>query len=366
MLAILQRRRVDLAAAIALIVGLCILSTPQVSRFVLPLRGDLRGYDIVAWWQAATSLVNGLQVFPYHDIPDFFYPAPYVVLFTPLALFSTDTARVLAQVGTAIGMVGVIAFWAWREGGHDAGDGHIEWPAWLLGLSLPVVVAVYLGQLSTTIGLVAFTVAVWAQRKGLAWLVGAAAAVGAIRLGNALPIIAMLAVGMWGKPRQLVVAAISAAVVLLPMIVVTTLWYPDWASDYLHFVGDYRWGLPAVMRGLVGPAGNVLVQAVACGIAVFLVRRYTGRPLDLDRAAAVIAVTMLVAPLTAAYTAAFALPAVIRASMRPRMRLVIAIALVVPWLSVFGPENSPLAPFVLGPVLAAIIGLISIRPLLHR
>jgi hypothetical protein len=48
------------------------------------------------------------------------------------------------------------------------------------------------------------------------------------------------------------------------------------------------------------------------------------------------------------------------------MRLVIAIALVVPWLSVFGPENTPLAPFVLGPVLAAIVGLISIRPLLQR
>ena len=359
MLETLQRRRADIVAALGVVLGLSLLTTAQVSKAVLPFQQRLRGDDIQAWWTAATSLVHGDTLWPYHGIGDFFYPAPYVVLFAPLTLLPSWAAGEVARILTACGMAAVIAIWAWR-------GSHVDSMAWLLGLSLPVVAAVYLGQMSTTIGLLGFTIAVWAQRRGLWWVVGVAAAIGSIRLGNALPILTILIVGGWGRPRGLLVAALSGAAVLAPMAVICTLWFPGWAPDYIRFVSDYRWGLPYLMHQAVGPAGTPIVQMAACGVAFLIVRREAGQPLDLDRAAAVFALTMVVAPLTAAYAAAFGLPAVIRASMRPGLRLIVVVAVVVPWLTVLGLFDNPIWFNFLGPLLAAAVGLISIRPLLRR
>ncbi len=328
---------------------------------LLPFNPSLRGDDFARFWTAGHSLLSGTQVFPYKPgFGDFFYPAPYLVLSLPLALLPAGWSAEVARVLTALLSLGVIAAWA-------AHDRRVPAAAWSVAISLPVVTAVFLGQLPTVLGLAALSLAVWAQRKDRWWLVGVAAGLGLIRPANVLPILAMLVVGGWGRPRQLLTAVATGAALLLPMALVVTLWDPAWPADYVHTLGEYQFGIPAVLGQLFGVAGVALPQLAAVALAVYWSRREVGRPLDLDRAAAVMALSVLVAPLTAAYSVLFAVPSLLRLSARPGMWPIGPAFAVLPWLGLLaGTGDTSLSFYILGPSLAGVFVLATLPLLLRR
>ena len=259
----------------------------------------------------------------------------------------------------AVGLVALIGGWAWsRVGGFRL--------AWLLAVSLPVVTAVYLGQLPSTLGLAALSLAIWAQRRGNWWVVGLAAALGGLRIANALPVIAILVIGGWGQWRNLGKALAAALLVLIPATILITYWYPGWLVDYSGFVANYKYGLPALARQLLGTPGPLLLELLACGLAAYWSRKNAGRPLDLDRAALALGLGAVLGPVSAPYAAAALIPGLIRLAMRPGMWAVIPVAVVVPWASVVSPFGGVFGADVLGPVTGFVLGLTTIPLLLRR
>ena len=350
--------RFEIVIGLAAFVVLVILTSWGPGR-VLPLNPANRGLDISGWWYVTRSLLEGTQDLPYRGrLSDFYYPAPYIALMLPLALApSPQVAGEIAIVLSAAGLVAVIAGWSRRPNGGFA-------LAWVMALSLPVVTGVFLGQLPSTLGLVAMSVAIWAQRRGIWWLVGVAAAIGLLRLAVAMPIVAILLVGAWGKPRKLAVAVLSGAAVLVPLTVIVTLWYPTWAADYARALGVYQYGPPQVARLLLGPAGPLLLEGFACALAAFWSRRQLGTALDLDRAAAALAIAAVLGNVSAAYAAAALTPGLIRLAMRPGMWPVIPFATVIYWLAAFSTFPSPLSADVLSPMAGVVVGLATIPFLL--
>jgi hypothetical protein len=356
-----RRWRVDAAIGAILALFLVLVTGDQAGR-LLPFNLATRGADFSGWWYAGRSFLAGNHDYlPYHlpKLDEFYYPAPYIVLLLPFVLFSLDVTSDLARGVAAVGLVALVGGWAWtRSGGFRL--------AWLLALSLPVVTAVYLGQLPSTLGLVALSVAIWAQRRGSWWLVGLAAAVGGLRIANALPVITILVIGGWGQWRNLGRAVAAALVVLVPATVLISYWYPGWLVDYAGFVANYKYGLPALARQLVGTPGPLLLELLACGLAATWSRRDAGRPLDLDRAALALGLGAVLGPVSAPYAAAALIPAFIRLAMRPGMWAVIPVAVVVPWATVLSPFNGVLGADVLGPVAGFILALATIPMLLRQ
>jgi hypothetical protein len=341
-------------------VALLSMATLSAASVWLPFNPADRGGDIGRFWIASHSLLSGTHVFPYKPgFGPFFHPAPYIVLLLPLGLLTPSAAAAVAQVASAALLIAAVAAW-----GYDGV--RVPGTAWLLVLSLPVVVTVYLGQLPTAIGLIAFTAAVWAQRRGNWWLVGVAVALGLIRPANAPPVIMMLVVSGWKNRRTLLTATLAGCAVLIPLIVVTTLWDRFWASDYISTLSEYPAGIETLLGRVYGPLGVVLLEAMACVIAIYWVRHDAGRPLDLDRAAAVLAMSVFVAPLTAAYAAIFAVPALIRLSARQGMAGISPLATIIPWLAAFWRGSGALGPDVLAPTLVGAIALASLPALLVR
>ncbi|HEV3235010.1 MAG TPA: glycosyltransferase 87 family protein [Candidatus Dormibacteraeota bacterium] len=353
-------RGTDLVVLVILVVALVAVTSWPLSS-LLPFNPELRGDDFARFWRGSHALLTGAQDFPYQPgFGDFFYPAPYLVLSLPFSLLPAEWSGHLARALTAVLSLGVVGAWA-------STDRRVPISAWFLAASLPVVTAVFLGQLPTLVGVAAFSLAIWAQRQDRWWLVGVAVAIGLVRPANALPVLAMLVVGGWRRPRGLLTAAATTAAVLAPLSLVVTVWDPHWVPDYLRTVGEYRFGLPAVLGKSFGAAGVVLPQLVAVALAVYWNRREAGRPLDLDRSAAVMALSVLVAPFTSAYSAMFALPAVIRLSRRPGMWVVCPAFALLPWLGLLaGIGDSPLSFYILGPSLVGVFVLATLPMLLRR
>jgi len=353
-----RRARRDVVVGVAITAFLALLGSTAVSRW-LPLSPSKRGDDVGRFWLASHSLLAGTHLFPYRPgFGPFFHPAPYIVLTLPLGLLTASIAATVAQVASAVLLVVVIAAWGWN-------GLRVPWTAWALVISLPVVVAVYLANLPTAIGFTGLTAAVWAQRRGAWWLVGLAIAMALIRPANALPVIAMLVASGWNNRRALPAAALSGLAVLLPLTIVTTAWDHSWAGDYLAMLGEYPAGIEALLGRVYGPLGVVLLESLACVLAIYWVRRDVGRPIDLDRAAAVLAMTVLVAPLTAAYAAVFAIPGLVRVSARQGMGGISPLATIIPWLAAFWRGSGALGPDILAPTLVGAIALATLPALLR-
>jgi hypothetical protein len=270
------------------------------------------------------------------------YPPPHEVFFAPFSYLPRNVAQVVTIVLTAVVMVATL--WLWSRLGERVRVG-LRSGMWPLLLSAPVLAVVVVDQFQTAFALGALSLALWAQRRNLWWLVGPAAALGVIRVPNALPVLAMLLVGGWGKPKQLGIAVLTATAVMAPLVAVSFLWDPSWPSHYVEGIAYYPSnGLPKVAGGQLGYQGLALLALASCLCAVWLVRRNAGRPLDPGRSALGMALSVVVAPLGGFYSAIFVLPALVQLGLRGRFAVVPWIAAIGPWLVVLA-----LAPALLGP-----------------
>jgi len=294
--------------------------------------------DFTMVWEPAAALVHGHGAYPWFG--DHFvlgYAPPFIVLFAPSGFLSRDLAIFLSVALTVFLGGGTVIAWA--------GSGHRVEP-WLLALlvSAPLVAAVRVDQLMSAMGLAALCLAIWASRRDLWWLAGTAAALGLARTSNALPVVAMLLVSGWGRPRRLLEAAAGGALLLVPLVLVAFAWDANWIHDYAHNLSFYPIvGLARVARQLGGEGGDVGFVLAGCGIAAASVWPCRGRPLHLDRAAFGLATTSIFASQGGLFTGLFALPAVARLSLRPGFAGVAWLVAAVPWLVIL-----VLAPRILG------------------
>ena len=353
-----RRALPGLSLAVGGAVLLVVITSDQVGR-LLPFNFGNRGADFRALYAAAHSMVGLGGPNPYRVSPPLFYPAPLVLPVAPLGFLDASTALAVARAVAALCLAGVV--WGWRQA--TAGT---PW-SWALLLTLPAVSLVYLGQLPTALGLAAFSLAVAAQRAERWWLCGALVAIGLLRLGNAPPLLTMLAVGIGPRPRAAAWTTTGVLSVLIPLTLFATLWSPQWFSDYRVALGAYTFSGPvwAAAQQAAGLVGVAVLQVLAMALAVLVVRRSLGRPLDLDRSALVIGLTTVSASFPAAYAAVFAIPALLRASRFRRLAWLVPGAVVIPWALTTPPAQALGPAYVLAPLAEVLLLAAAASPLLR-
>lgn len=271
------------------------------------------------------------------------WPPPHEVLLAPFSFLSFSGAHVASVLACLALMVFVVLLWSEDSFGlrGTTGATRIAWP---ILLSAPVFAVIWIDQLQAALGLAALSLAIWAQRREKWWLVGIAAAVGMIRVLNAIPVLVILLLGGWGKPRQLGIAVGAAAAFMAPLLFVSFLWDHTFITDYIAGLSAYPYnGTPKVATHSIGLWGLAVLMLVGCAAAVWLVRRDVGRPLDPGRAALAMGLTVPLAPLGGLYPAIYTLPALIRLGQRPGFALIPWIAAIAPWALVI-----TLSPLLLG------------------
>ena len=238
------------------------------------------------------------------------YAPPFELLAVPLALLPDPVAAIAGRclVAAALGL----SFWLWQEG-----DRGVRIALWPVLISLPALHALITDHLFSAIGLLALSLALWAQRRDRWYLVGVAAAVSLIRFTNALPVIAMLVVGAWGSPTRALRALGSGLVVVAPLVAVTTWLDPSWPADYIHSLSFYPLaGWPRLAAAAGGGIGVAALQVAVVVVCAWLVRKRAGGPIDADRSALGLALTIVSAPGEGPYTGIFTLPALARVGGR--------------------------------------------------
>ena len=296
------------------------------------------GYDFWPIWIMDQLQMQGHNIAWYGAGVSNAWPPPHEVLLAPFGLLDSAGARLASILATAALMVFVVSLWSGPpprpspQGGGRCGFGSVAWP---FLLSAPVFAVIWVDQLQAALGLAALSLAVWAQRREKWWLVGIAAAIGMIRILNAVPVLCILLLGGWGKPRQLAVAAGAAAAFMAPLLFVSYLWDPHFITDYVAGLTAYPYNAaPKVAVLSFGIWGLGLLLIMACAAAMWLVRKDVGRPLDPGRAGLGLGLTVAIAPLGGLYPAIYTLPALIRLGQRPGFAAVPWIVAVAPWLVV--------------------------------
>jgi hypothetical protein len=292
----------------------------------IPARFDFGTY----MWPPANALVHGQSAYPFYHggAQTGIYAPPYVAAAAPFGLLPLDIASLLTTALAAVLMVACLYAWCREQQG-----GAIL--AALMALSAPAFAVVRVDELIAVVGLAALIVAVLAQRRERWWITGAALAVALIRPPNAIPVAALLAVSGFGSWRALARMVGGGLVVLIPLFLVAQLWDPTWVGDYLANSALVKFqGPPLLARQAFGPSGPLLISLAMAVVAGAIGRRGRGRPLDLDTAALVMALTVLVSNAGGFYTAIYALPAIARMGMRPGLGAVPWVLTAIPWLIV--------------------------------
>lgn len=299
------------------------------------------GYDFWPIWREDHYWVTGRHA-PYwygKGISDA-WPPPHEVFFAPLSFLSWAVVNWITIALSATLMVAALWLWAQRDGERRLSSAYLP-----LALSAPVFAVVWIDQLQSVTGLFMLSLALWAQRRDRWWLVGPAAAMGLIRVPNAIPILAILLLGGWGRWRQLGIALGSGLAFMAPFMFVAFLWDPHWVTDYIAGIASYPFnGPPKVISHAFGYPGLAIMVVLASAAALWLVRKDVGRPLDQGRSSLALALTILISPLGGLYPAIFTLPALVRLGMRPGFSAVPWIAAVVPWLIILAASPWLLAP----------------------
>ena len=258
------------------------------------------------------------------------WPPPHEVAFAPFSYLPWDAAHVVSVVLCVGVMVLGLALWLRRDQWLSPMSG-----LWPLLLSAPVIAVIWIDQLQAAVGFAALSLALWAQRTNRSWLVGVAGAFAMIRVANSIPVLVILLLSFWGKPRQLAIAVGAGLLAMAPLIAISFAWDPNWVRDYIDGISAYPFnGTARVASHSLGYPGLGLLALFSCAVAVWLNRRQLGSRLDPGRAALAIGITVLVAPLGGLYCGIFVLPALLRLGMRPGFWIVPWIAAVVPWLIV--------------------------------
>src|SRR5258708_10463221 len=264
--------RPPVLAGLVLIVSLAVAG--QLVFFVADAQGDrAEGHavglfaareDLEPNLRAAAAPLHGQSSYPwYGDGVNLGYAQQSTALLLPLAAIPVSLAEILTRLSTLALMAGVIYGWA------RGPDGSV--PAWaaLFLFSIRVVSLLRLDQMMSVGGLAALSLAVWAQRRDLWLLAGVAVALGLARTTNALPILTMLAVAGWGRPRRLLNGVAGMAVVLVPLTLVAQARDPHWVADYLHNVSIYNArGLVQLTPAIFGFAGPLGLEAAVCPAAL--------------------------------------------------------------------------------------------------
>ena len=285
--------------------------------------------DLHYVWAPAYGLVHGVSGSHFYGrgvAGVSLYPPPFEVALAPLGLLSLDAAHVVTLPLTALLVMGSVLAWS------RAPDGYPRWVAPLI-LSAPVVAVVLVNNLMSALGLAALTVAIFAQRQNRWLIVGIASAVALERTINAVPVVAMLAIGAWGQPRHLARALVGGLLVIVPLGLAAFAWDPRWPQDYVATTSQFHYVGPIELaRAGFGLGGAIALVGglTAAGVLLALPRR--GRGVDLDRVALVLALTVVISDIAGAYAAVFALPAVARLAARPGMSLVAWSFAFIPWL----------------------------------
>jgi hypothetical protein len=231
--------------------------------------------------------------------------------------------------------------------------------------------AVRLNQMMSVIGLAGLSLAIWAQRRDRWYLVGVAGAIGLARTSNALPVLLMIAVTAWGRPRRLLEAILGAAALLLPLTALSYLWDRNWVADYAYNLSVYNLVGPVKLaHAFYGSVGTAGLEALVCLAAMALAWPYRGKPLDLDRAALGMALGVLAAVVSTYYVAIFAMPALIRVARRPAMSGVAWFTTAFPWLVIIAATPAIVDPnsnFPTGDLTAMVLVLVACTyPLLRK
>ncbi|HEY8738142.1 MAG TPA: glycosyltransferase 87 family protein [Candidatus Dormibacteraeota bacterium] len=267
------------------------------------------------------------------------WPPPHEVAFAPLSYLPWSAAQLVSVALCAALMVFTMLLWSKREGLYRLRSG-----LWPMLLSAPVFAVVWIDQLQAVAGLAALSLALWAQRTNRSWLVGVAAAFGVIRVANAIPVLVILLLSFWGKPKQLGIALGSAMLAMAPLVAISFLWDPHWVTDYIDGISAYPFnGTAKVASQSLGYPGLGLLALISSAVAIWLIRRDIGGRLDPGRSAMTMAITVLVAPLGGLYCAIFVWPALIRLGLRRGFWMVPWIAAGVPWVVILA-----LSPLLLG------------------
>lgn len=310
--------------AILALAGLMILYVAlQRQSAGSPFRNDLGSLDAPRAWLAGRSVHAA-----YGPGREDGYPLPVEFLLAPLVLIPDALRQGLVKVAclafTACGL------WLWSE------------PEWSRGkvvallLSLPSLSLLVHDHLPTATGLLAFSLAFWAQRRDRLFLAGVTLALGAIRPANMLPAAAMLLVGAGWNFSRLARLAAGASLVGLPLVALAFWVDPSWVADWRGNLQVYP--LAGIAK-LIVAGGPLAVGAAQLGVAMaggFLVFRNRGRPIDLDRASQGLALSVLVAPMDGIYSSLFVLPSLLRASMRLGYSRIPWLTAVGSWLLIFG------------------------------
>jgi hypothetical protein len=233
------------------------------------------------------------------------YPLPSELLFLPIGLLGGDMVGIVGRA-LSFGLIGT-ALWLWR--------GETKGPILPALISLPAIQAVLSDHLMSAFGLLALSLAVWAQGRQRWLLCGAALALGGGRIANALPVavVLLLAGGRgWSWPRVARIF-VGGLIVAFPLTTAAFLLDPGWPQQYLANLAAYgSAGLVQVMLvrfGILG-AASLVVGIAAIGTAVAWRRGTDGMSIAL-------ALSVLSAPMQGPYAAIFALPAQVRLGGRP-------------------------------------------------
>jgi hypothetical protein len=303
------------------------------------------GFDFHPIWEIDIWFVHGIPGPPWYG-PGFSnaWPPPHEVLLSPLALLSYDGAHVVSLILTGVLVVAAVVLWSSDRFGLPGPSGRLR-VAWPILLCAPLFAVIWIDQLQAALGLAALSLAIWAQRRDKWWLVGIAASVGMIRVLNAIPILCILLLGGWRKPRQLGIALGAAAIFMAPLLFISYLWDHTFVTDYIAGITAYPFnGPPKAVLHSIGPWGIGVLMLIGCAVGVFLLRTDAGRPLDPGRAALTMGFTLWLAPVGGLYPAIFALPVLIRLGMRQGFSAVPWIAAAGPWLAILA-----VSPWLLGP-----------------
>jgi hypothetical protein len=314
------------------------------------------GFDFHPIWELDIWLVRGLPGPRWYGAGfSNAWPPPHEVLLSPLAFLSYDGAHVASLVLTAALVVFAVVLWSSDGFGLPGPGGRLR-VAWPILLSAPLFAVIWIDQLQAAVGLAALSLAIWAQRREKWWLVGIAASVGMIRLLNAIPVLCILLLGGWRKPRQLGIAIGAAAAFMAPLLFISYLWDHTFITDYIAGISAYPFnGAPKAVVHSIGLWGIALLMLVGCIASLWLVRKDAGRPLDPGRAALAMSLTVPLAPIGGLYPAIFALPALIRLGRRSGFSAVHWIAAVGPWVAILA-----VSPWLLGSDPAMTLNFVSV------
>jgi hypothetical protein len=215
---------------------------------------------------------------------------------------------------------------------------------WLL-LSAPAVTLVTQNQVQTATGFAALTASIWLARHDRWTWSGTAFGVALLRPGNALPLLPLLALACWGKPRAAVRFATGFASLLAPLCALAFAWDRAWPFDYARNLGVVAVLGPArLARESLGAPGVLGLTVAGCLLVLALAWRRRNSELDLDLAAFAMAITVPLVSLAGFYAGIFLLPALARLALRSGFKVVAALIAMAPWI-----VELLAAPILLGP-----------------